>query len=89
MQPRASAAEVELPIGCEGLTAYQVLTNSECRRHVCPGVRARVLTSASERETTQTAGQGPELGAELNKTKWRDRDSQDVGLEAAIHLKSA
>ena len=48
-----------------------------------------MLTSASERATTQTAGQGPELWAELNNTKWRDRDSQDVGLEAAIHLKSA
>ena len=23
--------EVELPIGCEGFTAYQILTNSECR----------------------------------------------------------
>ena len=58
-------AEVERPIGCEGLTAYQVLTNSECRRHVCPGVRARVLTSASERRTIRTIGQGPEVGAEL------------------------
>ena len=65
VQPRASAAEVELPIGCEGLTAYQVLTNSECRRHVCPGARARVLTSASERRTIRTVGQGPEVGAEL------------------------
>ena len=63
--PGVSAAEVELPIGREGFTAYQVLTNSECRRHVSPGVRARVLTSASERRTIRTIGQGPEVGAEL------------------------
>ncbi len=42
-------------IGCEGFTAYQVLTNSECRQ-TYPGVRARVLRSASERGTTQTIG---------------------------------
>ena len=63
--PGSAAVEVELPIGCEGVTACQALTNSECRRHVCPGVRARVLTSASERRTIRTIGQGPEVGAEL------------------------
>ena len=47
--------EVERLIGCEGFTAYQVLTNSECRQ-TYPGVRARVLRSASERGTTQTIG---------------------------------
>ena len=31
-----SVAEVELLIGCEGLTAYQIQTNSECR-YVVPG----------------------------------------------------
>ena len=35
-----SAAEVELPIGCEGLTAYQIQTNSECRG-VVPGSEPR------------------------------------------------
>ena len=45
--------EVERLIGCEGFTAYQVLTNSECQQ-TTPGVRARVLRSASERGTTQT-----------------------------------
>ncbi len=30
------AAEVELPMGCEGFTAYQIPTNSECRG-VLPG----------------------------------------------------
>ena len=48
--------EVERLIGCEGFTAYQVLTNSECRQHASLGVRARVLTSASERRTIRTIG---------------------------------
>ena len=34
--PGRSVAEVERLIGCEGFTAYQVLTNSECR-HMVPG----------------------------------------------------
>ena len=29
--PGRNCAEVERLIGCEGFTAYQVLTNSECR----------------------------------------------------------
>ena len=45
--------EVELPIGLGGLTAYQILTNSECHK-IIPGVRAWVLRSMSERERTQT-----------------------------------
>ena len=48
-----SVTEVELPIGCEGFTAYQSLTNSECR-NIKLGVRAWVLRSVSERERTQT-----------------------------------
>ena len=47
-----SLAEVELLIGLEGFTAYQPLTNSECY-DIYSGVRARVLRSVSERETTQ------------------------------------
>lgn len=35
-----SVAEVELLIGCEGLTAYQIQTNSECR-YVLPGSEPR------------------------------------------------
>ena len=51
---------------------------------------AEVLRSASERGTTQTTGQGPQIRAELETiTKWDRTDSWDVGLEAAIHLKSA
>ena len=45
--------EVELLIGYEGFTAYQILTNSECR-YIYPGVSQRVLMSVDERETTQT-----------------------------------
>ena len=29
-----SALEVELPIGLGGVTSYQILTNSECRRYI-------------------------------------------------------
>ena len=46
-------AEVELLIGLEGFTAYQTLTNSECY-DIYSEVRARVLTSTSKREITQT-----------------------------------
>ena len=48
-----SVIEVELLIGLGGFTAYQPLTNSECYG-ICPGVRAWVIRSMSERETTQT-----------------------------------
>ena len=49
----SSLAEVELLIGLEGFTAYQTQTNSECCK-IYTGVRAWVLRSASERETTRT-----------------------------------
>ena len=48
-----SVIEVELLIGLGGFTAYQPLTNSECY-DIYPGMRAWVLRSMSERETTQT-----------------------------------
>ena len=50
---RLSVIEVELPIGCGGFIAYQVLMNSECY-NIYSGVRAWVLRSMSERERTQT-----------------------------------
>ena len=50
-----SYTEVELPIGLGGFTAYQTLTNSEYY-DIYPGVRAWVLRSMSERETTRTTG---------------------------------
>ena len=50
---RSSVIEVELLIGLGGFIAYQILTNSECY-DIYSGVRARVLTSVSEREKTQT-----------------------------------
>ena len=39
-----NVTEVERPIGCEGFTAYQVLTNSECRNriHGSKGAGAKV-----------------------------------------------
>ena len=48
-----SVMEVELPIGLGGFTAYQPLTNSECR-DTASAVRLWVLRSIAERETTQT-----------------------------------
>ena len=50
-----SYIEVELLIGLGGFTAYQILTNSECYI-IYTAVRAWVLRSMSERETTQTIG---------------------------------
>jgi hypothetical protein len=50
---RLSFTEVELLIGCEGFTAYQILTNSECCK-IYSGVRRWVLRSSAERERTQT-----------------------------------
>ena len=58
--------EVELPIGLGGFTAYQPLTNSECREYI-PAVRLWVLRSIAERETTQTISQGPKVFAKLNE----------------------
>ena len=52
---KLSLAEVELPIGLGGFTAYQTLMNSECY-DIFLGVRAWVLRPMSERETTQTIG---------------------------------
>ena len=57
-----SAAEVERLIGCEGFTAYQVLTNSECRGMV-PGsegagakVRVRERNNSDHRLRPPNAG---------------------------------
>ena len=47
-----SIIEVELPIGCGGVTSYQIQTNSECY-NIYAAVRARVLRSESKRERTQ------------------------------------
>jgi hypothetical protein len=47
------------------------------------GDTRRVLTSVVKRETTRTAGQGPQVMAKW-ETMWEGTDSQDVGLEAAI-----
>jgi hypothetical protein len=50
---RLSYVEVELPIGCGGVTSYQILINSECDI-ICLAVRAWVLRSESKRERTQS-----------------------------------
>lgn len=50
---RLSVTEVELPIGLGGFTAYQILTNSECR-DIYSGVSPWVLRSLGERERTRT-----------------------------------
>ena len=47
-----------------------------------PGVRAWGISFALERETTQTADQGPQDDAQWQR-KWDRGDSRDVGLEAA------
>ena len=47
-----SLVEVELLIGCGGVTSYQIQINSECDK-IYPAVRARVLRSESKRERTQ------------------------------------
>ena len=51
-----SLLEVELLIGCEAFTGYQVQTNSECTLSKIHGVRAWVLRSMSERRRIQTIG---------------------------------
>ena len=50
---RIIVIEVELLIGLGGFTAYQTLIISECYDFYS-AVRAWVLRSVSERETTQT-----------------------------------
>ena len=50
---RLSVIEVELPIGCGGFIAYQVLMNSECYK-ICSAVSPWVLRPMDERERTQT-----------------------------------
>ena len=56
----SSVIEVELLIGLGGFTAYQTLINSECY-DICPGVRAWVLRSMSERERAQTIREGRQI----------------------------
>src|SRR3954465_12437005 len=51
-------------------------------RGISPGVRARGISFALQRGTTQTADQGPQCDAQWQR-KWDRGDSRDVGLEAA------
>ncbi len=63
------------------LPGYPSEPNSEYRIFR-PGVRVRGRSFVLERETTQTADQGPQDDAQWQR-KWDRRDSRDVGLEAA------
>jgi hypothetical protein len=64
------------------LPGYPPEPNSEYRMQPIPGVRTRGRISALERETAQTADQGPQDDAQWQR-KWDRGDSRDVGLEAA------
>ena len=65
-----------------GLPGYPAEPNSEYRVTMSPGVRAWGRSFTLERETTQTADQGPQFDAQWQR-KWDRGDSRDVGLEAA------
>ena len=82
-QPRRFCpAGVERRNSAGGLPAYPPKPNSEYRVGPTPGVRARGISFALQRGTTQTADQGPPVDAQWQR-KWDRRDSRDVGLEAA------
>ena len=76
-----SDAGVERRNSIGALPGYPSEPNSEYRIFR-PGVRARGRSFALERETTQTADQGPQDDAQWQR-KWDRADSRDVGLEAA------
>ena len=81
-------ASGRMPAGVErrnsagGLPGYPTKPNSEYRCARTPGVRAWGISFTLERETTQTADQGPQSDAQWQR-KWDRGDSRDVGLEAA------
>ena len=70
-----------------GVKACRRISNSECRA-LRPGVRLYEISWTVERETAQTAGQGPK-GRVKWQRMWGLEDNQDVGSEAATHSKSA
>ena len=67
-----------------GWGASRLPTETQLRipRRFIPGVRAWGISFTLERETTQTADQGPQDDAQWQR-KWDRGDSRDVGLEAA------
>src|SRR3954447_7671148 len=65
-----------------GASRLPAETQLRIPRWLTPGVRARGRSFALQRETTQTADQGPQCDAQWQR-KWDRGDSRDVGLEAA------
>ena len=65
-----------------GASRLPAETQLRIPRGTYPGVRARGISFVLERETTQTADQGPQFDAQWQR-KWDRGDSRDVGLEAA------
>lgn len=76
-----SGTGVERRNSAGALPGYPPEPNSEYRAFH-PGVRTRGRSSALQRETTQTADQGPQRDAQWQR-KWDRANSRDVGLEAA------
>ena len=73
---------------CEG--SYQITNHYQTKNAICvkTGVRQWEISSIVKRERAQTNSYGPKIIVQW-KRMWEFTDSQDVGLEAAIHLKSA
>ena len=71
-----------------GLRRLPIRTELRMPTAQIPAVRACGLSCVLERETAQTARQGPQVRAEWQRMCVRP-DSQEVGLEAATPSKSA
>eukprot|EP00829_Urostomides_striatus_P014516 TRINITY_DN4319_c0_g2_i5.p1 TRINITY_DN4319_c0_g2~~TRINITY_DN4319_c0_g2_i5.p1 ORF type:complete len:241 (-),score=-71.28 TRINITY_DN4319_c0_g2_i5:227-949(-) len=83
-----SLAEVELLIGCEGFIAYQFQTNSECRQVFLGSESSGANVRWREGKSPDQQLRPPNV-CQVERTMCGCSDSQDVSLEAAIHLKSA
>eukprot|EP01023_Acetabularia_acetabulum_P057221 TRINITY_DN665_c0_g1_i8.p3 TRINITY_DN665_c0_g1~~TRINITY_DN665_c0_g1_i8.p3 ORF type:complete len:131 (-),score=5.83 TRINITY_DN665_c0_g1_i8:586-978(-) len=83
-----SVQEVELLVGLGGVKSYQTLSNSECLyMFLCSeGMGAKVHVREGKNPDHQL--RSPNV-CQVEQTRLNCFDSQDVGLEAAIHLKSA
>ena len=71
-----TAAEVERLIGCEGFTAYQVLTNSECRGRVPGSEGAGAKVHVRERNNSDHRLRPPNAG--------RVEDNNEVGSQRQL-----
>ena len=70
------AAEVERLIGCEGFTAYQVLTNSECRGSIPGSEGAGAKVRVRERNNSDHRPRPPNTG--------RVGDNNEVGPQRQL-----